>query len=79
VQSHLGEIHLLPALPVAWKNGSVKGLKARGGYIIDITWKNGKLTHADIHSPLGTTPKVRIGDEKQTLDLSKDKRIKLIK
>lgn len=49
LQSHL-TIELLPALPSAWRNGEIKGLKARGGFIIDISWENGNLTTAEITS-----------------------------
>jgi alpha-L-fucosidase 2 len=50
IQSHAGKIHLLPALPNAWPNGKVKGLKARGGYELDIEWENNELTRVRIKS-----------------------------
>ncbi len=53
VQSHAGEIRLLPALPKAWPTGHVHGLKARGGFVVDIVWEDGKLARACIRSTRG--------------------------
>ena len=63
LQSHAGEVHLLPALPEAWSEGAVKGLCARGGFEVDIVWNEGKLTRADIHTKIGGICKVRYGNK----------------
>lgn len=59
LQSHGGELFLLPALPDKWKSGSVRGLRARGGFIVDIDWNDGELTHVRIHSTLGGNCRVK--------------------
>ncbi len=63
MQSGDGIIRLLPALPDAWKSGSVKGLCARGGFIIDMTWSEGKLTSARITSKAKNICTVIYGDK----------------
>ncbi len=63
VQSHAGQIHLLPALPAAWPSGKVTGLRARGGFEVDMSWNDGLLTQAMIHSKSGLPCKVVCGDQ----------------
>jgi len=67
LQSHLDEIHLLPALPKVWANGSVKGLRARGGFMVDIEWKDGKVTRYRITSAQPKEVKVRVNGEVKTV------------
>ena len=59
LQSHDGAVHFLPALPDAWAEGEVKGLAARGGFVVDMTWSDGHLDVARIHSTIGGTVRLR--------------------
>jgi alpha-L-fucosidase 2 len=71
LQSHAGEIDLLPALPKAWPTGSVKGLRARGGFTVDIDWQDGKVTKYRITSPEPREVMVRVNGE--TKDVKSEK------
>jgi alpha-L-fucosidase 2 len=77
LQSINGEIELLPALPKAWPTGSVKGLRARGGFEIDIEWKDGKLASAKITSVKGTSCKVIYGQKSVDLKMKPGKSVRL--
>jgi alpha-L-fucosidase 2 len=61
LQSHAGELSLLPALPSAWPKGHITGLRARRGFEVDIAWQDGRLTHATVRSRLGGPCRVRAG------------------
>ena len=63
LQSHAGEIELLPALPAAWPSGSVKGLRARGGFTVDLAWRDGKVTDYRIRSAEPREVAVRVNGE----------------
>jgi alpha-L-fucosidase 2 len=66
MQSHEGEIDLLPALPKAWPSGSVSGLRARGGFVVDLAWERGDLTRVRIVSTSGKQCALRYRDNRVT-------------
>ena len=71
IQSQAGEICLLPALPDVWSTGSVKGLRARGGFIVDMAWKDGKVTTYQISSENGGNVIVRVNGKVKTVKAEK--------
>ena len=77
LQSQNGEIHLLPALPSAWPNGEVRGLRARGGFSVDMMWRNGKLLNATIYGVGGENAVVRYGEIKKVVGVKRGKSVRL--
>lgn len=73
VQSHMGYIHLLPALPAAWKDGSVKGMRVRGGYELDMDWKDGKPTRLVVRGVSNDASPcvVRLGEVKKSYAIAR--------
>jgi alpha-L-fucosidase 2 len=74
LQSHTGELHLLPALPSAWAEGRVRGLRARGGVGVDIEWKGGALQQAWLTSRQKQTVRVRYGSRVADYELREGER-----
>ena len=74
LQSHAGEVELLPALPAAWQQGYIHGIVARGGFEVDIDWENGKLKQVKILSKLGNPCQLRYGNQVVTLQTQQGKR-----
>ena len=74
VQSHTGKIVLLPALPDVWKDGSVKGLQCRGGFILEeLTWKDGKPATVKVRSTVGGTLNICWNGNDQSIDTKSGK------
>jgi alpha-L-fucosidase 2 len=73
LQSQAGELHLLPALPKAWPNGSVTGLRARGGFLVDIAWKDGKVTSCRIASNDKRKATVRVNGQTRVIQSELDR------
>ncbi|MDD4515353.1 glycoside hydrolase family 95 protein [Massilibacteroides sp.] len=71
------EIHLLPSLPTAFKNGSVKGLRARGGFVVDLSWQDNKLTEASVLSTNGGILHLRLGENTVTYKTHKGEKLNL--
>ncbi|WP_316837285.1 glycoside hydrolase family 95 protein [Pedobacter nutrimenti] len=77
MQSQNEEILLLPALPAQWKDGSIRGLVGRGGFVVDLFWKNSELTRVNIRSKNGGSCKVRYGDKTVKFSAVKDQKYQL--
>ena len=60
LQSHDGDLHILPAIPDQWRQGIVKGLIARGGFVVDMSWKDGQISYLKIRSSLGGNCRLRV-------------------
>jgi alpha-L-fucosidase 2 len=71
ISSITSEIELLPALPKAWPTGSVKGLRARGGFEVDVAWRDGNIAEAAIRSIEGGSARLRYGSVTRDITFSK--------
>jgi len=71
LQSHLGSVELLPALPKAWPDGAIRGIRARGGFEVDIVWRNGELHSTRVKSLLGLPGTLKYRDDTREINLPK--------
>lgn len=78
LQSHAGYIHLLPALPDNWQSGSIKGVRARGGFTIDMEWKESRITRLSVTSHSGGTCRIReaTSPHEEVIETERERRIK---
>ena len=72
LQSHRGELHVLPALPDAWPDGSIQGLRARGGMEVDLSWRAGKLVTMELRSIKPRPARIRYGQHVNEVQLRDD-------
>ena len=79
MQSHEGYIHLLPAIPEEWKNGSFTGLTARGGFAVSAVWENGKVRKIKVVSSVGGKLKILVGESFIECDTEKGEILTFIK
>jgi alpha-L-fucosidase 2 len=77
LQSHAGYVELLPALPPAWKSGSVTGLMARGGFQVDMEWEEGVLSKATVLSTLGNPLTLKLGESELKMEMDKEEEVSL--
>jgi len=77
LQSHTGEIVLLPALPASWPSGSVRGLRARGGATVDIVWNQSRLTSVSLSALAARRLQLRVGDLAASVDVLPDQTVTL--
>ena len=77
LQSHMGFIHLLPALPDVWHEGKLTGVCARGNFVVDLYWKDNNLTRAVIHSRSGGPCSVHYKGQRLTFDTQRDQKYTL--
>ena len=77
IQTHGGEIRLLPALPAAWPSGSVQGLRARGGVEVDLEWQEGVLHSVTLRAAVSGAPLLACGDVSRTVEMEAGEEIRL--